>query len=62
MEVKAGSARFFNVWEIAQKRPREQDFDAWQISAEVKADSARCFVFYEEMNGGQRSNVAFCHK
>jgi len=34
-------SQFFNVWEIAQNRPREQDFDAWQTSAEVKAGSAR---------------------
>ena len=27
--------------EIAQNRPREQDFDAWQTLAEVKAGSAR---------------------
>ena len=43
-EVKTGSARFFNVSEIAQNRPREQDFDAWQPSAEVKAGSARFFT------------------
>ena len=35
---------FFDMQEIAQNRPREQDFDAWQASVEVKAVSARFFV------------------
>ena len=32
--------------DIAQNRPREQDFDAWRTSAEVKAGSARFFMTY----------------
>ena len=34
----------FNVWEITQNRPREQDFDVWRTSAEVKEGSARLTV------------------
>lgn len=30
--------------DIAQNRPREQGFDAWQASAEVKAGLARFFT------------------
>ena len=50
--------------DIAQNRPREQDFDAWRTSAEVKAGSARFFIgtFYGsrgEWNHGDLGNGHF---
>ena len=40
---------FFKYRKLRKNRPREQDFDVWRASAEVKAGSARFFytIFHE---------------
>ena len=40
---------FFEYRKLRKNRPREQDFDVWRTSAEVKAGSARFFytIFHE---------------
>ena len=35
---------FFTYRKLRKNRPREQDFDVWRTSAEVKAGSARFFM------------------
>ena len=35
---------FFKYRKLRKNRPREQDFDVWRTSAEVKAGSARFFT------------------
>ncbi len=43
---------FFKYRKLRKNRPREQDFDVWRTSAEVKAGSARFFIpfFMNENN------------
>ena len=43
---------FFKYGKLRKNRPREQDFDVWRTSAEVKAGSARFFIpfFMNENN------------
>ena len=36
---------FFKYGKLRKNRPREQDFDVWRISAEVKAGSV-CFLYH----------------
>ena len=38
---------FFKYGKLRKNRPREQDFDVWRTSAEVKAGSARFFNAWE---------------
>ncbi len=43
---------FFKYRKLRKNRPREQGFDVWRTSAEVKAGSARFFIpfFMNENN------------
>ena len=43
-ELPFAVAGGFSFYIIVRNRPREQEFDAWRTSADVKAGSARFFI------------------